>query len=208
MGTARARYSVAERLEQFGAAVEARLGPAFDSTRLPYPPQEVALVAFKDSRMLEVYARHAGDAWRLVRTYPVLAASGEHGPKLKDGDRQVPEGVYAVESLNPNSRFHLSLRLNYPNDFDRRMARAEGRTDLGGDIMIHGGASSIGCLAMGDEAAEDLFVLAALVGTERVTAIISPTDFRRSSIEAATQPSWLPSLYEKLKGELRAFPLE
>ena len=206
MHFSRRRYSVADRLRPFGAGVERRLRPAFEAAGLPYPPGELALLAFKDSRTLEAYARHPDEGWRFVKAYPVLAASGEPGPKLREGDRQVPEGVYRVELLNPNSRFHVSLRLGYPNDFDRRMAQADGRTELGGDIMIHGNAVSIGCLAMGDEAAEDLFVLAALAGKERVTVIIGPTDFRSSSTEAAMQPSSLPSLYQKLRDELRAFP--
>ena len=69
--------------------------------------------------------------------YPILAASGVLGPKLREGDKQVPEGIYGAEALNPNSKFHLSIRLNYPNTFDRRMAQSDGRTQLGGDIMIH-----------------------------------------------------------------------
>ena len=72
---------------------------------------------------------------RLAR-YPIRAASGALGPKLREGDRQVPEGVYDIESLNPNSRFHVALRVGYPNAFDRQMAGREGRTALGGDIMI------------------------------------------------------------------------
>src|SRR5690606_4961 len=98
---------------------------------------------------------------RFVRALPVLAASGRVGPKLQYGDYQVPEGFYRIEALNPNSRFHLALRVNYPNAFDRAEAAREGRTHLGGDIMIHGSNASVGCLAMGDVVSEDLFVLAA-----------------------------------------------
>jgi hypothetical protein len=81
------------------------------SAGLDYPAASLAFVAIKDERRLEVYARASeGDAWRHVRDYPVLAASGRAGPKLRQGDRQVPEGVYRIELLNPNSRYHLSLR--------------------------------------------------------------------------------------------------
>ena len=78
------------------------------------------------------------------------------GPKLREGDRQVPEGVYTIANMNPNSISHLSLALSYPNDFDRARAAEDGRADntLGGSIMIHGGSGSIGCMAVGDEAAE------------------------------------------------------
>jgi hypothetical protein len=205
-GKARGGYSVAERLEQFSLRVEKRFKPAFDAAGVRYPPAEVAFVAFKDSRMLELYAKGSEQPWRFIKAYPVLAASGELGPKLEEGDHQVPEGVYRVEALNPNSRFHLSVRLNYPNEFDRRMAQLDGRTQLGGDIMIHGSSFSVGCLAMGDDAAEDLFVLSALVDRERIRVIISPTDFRA---EAATrlieEPRWVKALYGTLREELRQF---
>lgn len=184
--------------------------PAFDEARLSYPPRELALLAFKDSAMLELCAREPDGAWRLVKRYPVLAASGTLGPKLAEGDRQVPEGVYRVESLNSNSRFHLSLRLDYPNDFDRRMAELDGRTQLGGDIMIHGDSVSVGCLALGDEASEELFVLAAFVDFERdapLRVLICPTDFRRGeSVALPRQPNWADELYERLRAELSAFP--
>ena len=112
-----------------------------------------------------------------------------------------------AELLNPNSRFHLSIRVNYPNAFDRRMATQDGRTQLGGDIMIHGNAVSIGCLAMGDEAAEDLFVLAALATKERTRIIISPTDFRTGILgRLRAQPAWAGELYQQLRAELKQFP--
>lgn len=202
----RGGYSVAERMEQFSSSVEARLRPSFDAAGVRYPPAELALMAFKDSRALEVYARQAGASWRFVKAYRVIAASGQPGPKLREGDRQVPEGVYRVESLNPNSRFHLSVRLDYPNEFDRRMAQADGRTDLGGDIMIHGNSVSIGCLAMGDETAEDLFVLSALVGKERIKVLISPTDFRSADARGPISVlPWVKDLYATLQAELRQF---
>jgi len=207
VGKAHGGYSVAERVQQFGSRVERRLKPAFEAAGAGYPPEEAAFLAFKDSRTVEVCARNAGQPWRLVKAYPVLAASGGPGPKLKEGDHQVPEGVYRIESLNPNSRFHLSVRLNYPNEFDRRMAQADGRTNLGGDIMIHGNSVSVGCLAMGDDAAEDLFVLSALVGKERMKVLIAPTDFRSSGVfRPAAAPPWVDSLYASLREELRQFP--
>ena len=205
-GKVRSGYSVAERIEQFGRRVERRLKPSFEAAGVPYPPADLAFVAFKDAKVLEVYARQAEQPWRLITVYPVLAASGELGPKLQEGDRQVPEGVYHLEALNPNSRFHLSVRLNYPNEFDRRMAALDGRTRLGGDIMIHGSAASIGCLAMGDDAAEDLFVLSALVENRDVKVLISPTDFRAgTAMQVANEPHWVRELYGALREELRAF---
>ena len=181
--------TVADRLEQFGPAVTQRLSPYFQSALVPYPPHKITLVALKDQKIL---------------TYPILAASGRLGPKLKEGDRQVPEGIYKIESLNPNSRYHLALRINYPNDFDRRQAKRQGRTNLGGDIMLHGSNASIGCLAMGDRAAEELFILAARTGIEKITVILSPVDFRTTQLPDATDPlpPWTDELYKQIKQNL------
>jgi len=202
------RATVQDRLFEYGPAVERRLRGHFAAAGLHYPPREVAFLAFKDIRRLQVYGRGSPrDAWRFVREYRVLGASGTLGPKIAEGDSQVPEGVYRINHLNPNSRYHLSLRLNYPNEFDREMAEREGRVNLGGDIMIHGNRWSDGCLAMGDEAAEDLFVLAALTGEHDIRVLISPTDFRdpTSRVPRILSP-WLRELYLQLRTELRQFP--
>jgi murein L,D-transpeptidase YafK len=145
----------------------------------------------------------------LVREYPILGASGNLGPKLQEGDQQVPEGIYELDSLNPNSIFHVSLRVNYPNSYDKARAREDGRKQLGGDIMIHGGHASVGCLAMGDEAAEDLFVLAADTGVDHVRILITPTDFRVHELPERLQrglPKWCKDLYAKLAAELKKLP--
>jgi hypothetical protein len=204
----RGGYTVDERLVMYGGPVATRLVPAFEAAGVPYPPAEVAYLGFKDAARLEVYARsRPSDEWRLVRTYPILGMSGGLGPKLRRGDKQVPEGIYRAEFLNANSRFHLSIRLNFPNAFDLAQAKADSRTELGSDIMIHGTSASIGCLAMGNQAAEDLFVLAALTGKEHVNIVISPTDFRRQPIRTPDgAPHWLPLLYNQIKQELGRFP--
>jgi hypothetical protein len=200
----RGRKSIAERVSEFGPEVHRRLDPDFKRVAVPYPPQRIVLVGLKQERVLEVWVAGDGGDFRLLKKYPILAASGILGPKLAEGDEQVPEGVYKIESLNPNSLFHLSLRVNYPNDFDKAKAAAEGRTNPGSDIMIHGKAASIGCLAMGDEAAEDLFVLAAETGIERIAVILSPVDFRTRSVPSNLPglPRWISELYAGIKGEL------
>lgn len=198
------RYTVADRLTQFGAAAEARMRLRFAAAGVAYPPKAVALLALKSERMLELHAQGAtSDEWRLVHRYPVLGASGTLGPKLREGDLQVPEGVYRVTFLNPNSLFHVSLRLDYPNTFDKAMGVRDGRGDLGGDIMIHGKSSSIGCLAMGDEVAEELFTLAARIGMANVEVVIAPTDFRVRKADGPATPTWLPELYGKLATRMK-----
>ncbi|MCC6357289.1 MAG: hypothetical protein IT450_00985 [Phycisphaerales bacterium] len=208
--------TIQERLEQHGPAARGRLRPDFSNAGIEYPPTRIALVGLKRDRRLLLYATDSPNddpirgGWRLVREYPILGASGELGPKLREGDRQVPEGIYGVESLNPNSRFHLSLRIAYPNEFDRRRAIEDGRDRLGGDIMIHGGSASVGCLAMGDPAAEELFTLAADVGIANIELILTPVDFRLEPSPASSgndRPSWLPQLYAQIAAALTRLPL-
>jgi hypothetical protein len=202
------RFTIAERIAQYGAAARARLKPYFVAAHVAYPPARVAFVGLKQERELLVYAAGPDGAMRWLRSYPILAASGRLGPKLKAGDKQVPEGVYAIESLNPNSRFHLSLRVGYPNAFDLAQAMRDGRDDLGGDIMIHGAEDSIGCLAMGDEAAEDLFVLAADVAPENIDVILSPVDFRVHGLPRTDRPPppWIDGLYSDIRTALAVLP--
>lgn len=208
--TAKGRKTVQECLEQYGQTVRSRLLPYFKAAKMSYPPEKVAFVGLKHEKILEVWACGEKSRFNLIRTYPILAASGRPGPKLREGDRQVPEGLYRIESLNPNSMFHLSLRVNYPNDFDRRQASHENRTNLGGDIMIHGSNASIGCLAMGDQTAEDLFILAAETGIENISLILSPVDFRKRLCPKVTHPlpEWTDVLYEQIKEELSKLKIE
>jgi hypothetical protein len=204
------RKTVADRLGEFGDAARARLKPGFDNAQVKYPPAGIKLLAVKAERAMEVYATDGSGSNRWIHTYPILAGSSYPGPKLKEGDGQVPEGVYSIESFNPNSSYHVSLRVGYPNEFDRAMAAKEGRTNLGGDIMIHGKNVSIGCLAMGDEAAEDLFVLAADTGLTNISVVITPVDFRAGKTvpKAAKVPAWCDELYAQIKTELSALPQE
>lgn len=200
-------YTLKTRLAEISPAATIRLSGKFESAKAVWPPAEVALIAIKDEKIVELHARAAGGAWKLIHRYRVLAASGGAGPKLRQGDRQVPEGIYAIAFLNPNSAYHVSLRVNYPNAFDRQMAARDGRKELGGDIMIHGKNLSAGCLAMGDEAVEELFVLAAQMGLANVKLILSPTDFRHAGISAQApgQPQWLPKLYAEIASAMAEF---
>ena len=116
---------------------------------------------FKEDRELELWLK-AENRWKLFRTYPIAAMSGQLGPKLKEGDGQAPEGFYAVtqKSLNAGSSFHLSFNIGYPNAYDQH----HGRT--GSFIMVHGHQVSIGCFAITDPVIEELYLIveAALKG--------------------------------------------
>ncbi|MEJ7710616.1 MAG: L,D-transpeptidase family protein [Pyrinomonadaceae bacterium] len=200
--------TVEDRLREHGAKVDERLRPLFAARKISYPPAKLTLLGLKDEKKLEVYAADQSNVWRMIKSYDVLAASGTMGPKMREGDRQVPEGIYKISLLNPNSLYHLSLRVNYPNEFDRRMASEDGRTRLGGDIMIHGNAVSIGCVAIGDEGAEDLFVLAARTGLPNISVILSPLDFRKRRLPVNTpgSPKWIEELYSSIQHELNHYP--
>jgi hypothetical protein len=173
-----------------------------------YPPDRFVLVGFKLERELDLLASGPGGRLTFIRSYPIQGMSGTLGPKLREGDRQVPEGIYSIVYLNPNSVAHVSLALSYPNDYDRAHAAEDGRHALGGDIMIHGGSTSIGCIAIGDEAAEELFVLAADAGWEDAVVVVSPVDFRRHGLPAdyrAPAP-WVDDVYVGLRAELARLP--
>lgn len=195
--------TVEDRIKEFGKAVEERMKPYFEKAGVHYPPQRMTLIGLKEEKILEIYASDgAGRPERWIRSYRILAASGHLGPKLRQGDSQIPEGIYRIDVLNPNSLYHLSMRINYPNADDKARAREEGRTNLGGDIMIHGHAVSIGCIAVGDEASEDLFVMAALAKLGNVRVILSPLDLRVKRLEASPNPLWTQELYLRIQKEL------
>ena len=155
-------------------------------------PEELYLRAFKREGQLEVWTRSAGEtSFHLLATYPVTARSGRPGPKRREGDLQVPEGFYEVNRFNPQSLFHLSLGLNYPNAADRILSDRE---QPGSDIFIHGGAASIGCLPIGDEAIEKVYALAEKVraGGRMIPVHIFPG--RMSGPEWQTYSAGFPEL--------------
>ena len=196
--------SVDDRVAEFRGAVHGRLIGRFREINVSYPPKKMVLVGLKQERLLEVWVSNENARYRCLTTYQIAGASGRLGPKLREGDLQVPEGLYKIESLNQNSRFHLALRVNYPNDFDRERGRRDDRINLGSDIMIHGGTASVGCLAMGDQAAEDLFVLAAETGIRNLEVILAPVDFRIRELPADMPqlPTWSGELYDRIKQSL------
>jgi len=202
----RGRATVEDRIQVFGDAARLRLRPHFERADVTYPPRRLTLVAFKQERELHIYAAAADEPLRFIHRYSVQGASGTLGPKLREGDRQVPEGLYRIESLNPNSRYHVSLRVDYPNAFDRSMAARDGRDRLGGDIFLHGGSASIGCLAMGDPVAEELFVLAAETGLQSIEVILTPFDIRRDEV-MLDRSGWRGELYDQIAAALASLPL-
>jgi murein L,D-transpeptidase YafK len=115
----------------------------------------VFIRVFKEEKELEVWLQ-ANRAFHLFRTYPIAAVSGWLGPKGWEGDLQAPEGFYRVgpSQMNPNSSFHLSFDIGYPNEYDRM------KYSTGSALMVHGKKTSRGCFAMTDEKIEEIYVIA------------------------------------------------
>jgi murein L,D-transpeptidase YafK len=143
---------------QYGKAMKS-LSPEMMATlqQKNMPTESPILVRlFKEEAELEVWKQDASGRYELLKTYPICRWSGELGPKVKEGDRQAPEGFYAITpgQMNPNSAFYLSFNIGYPNAYDR----AWGRT--GSQLMVHGDCSSRGCYAMTDDQIGEIYALA------------------------------------------------
>src|SRR3954464_11070479 len=136
----------------------------------PLPPELLALLrqkqmplnspillrVFKEEAELEVWKQDTTGRFQILKTYPICRWSGDLGPKLREGDRQAPEGFYRITpaQMNPNSNYYLSINTGFPNSFDK----ANGRH--GSLLMIHGDCWSVGCFAMTDEQISEIYALA------------------------------------------------
>lgn len=146
------------RIAEAEAAKREVVKALFASAGVAFPPAHLLLRAFKRERRLEMWAAsRAGAPLVHVTTYEICAASGELGPKRKQGDHQVPEGFYTLTEYNPASRYHLAMLVSYPSFSDRILGD---RVDPGNEIMIHGKCASVGCLAMSDERIQEIWIAA------------------------------------------------
>jgi len=110
---------------------------------------------FKEEAELEVWKEDKTGRFALLKTYPICRWSGDLGPKVREGDRQAPEGFYAISpaQMNPQSAYYLSFNTGYPNAFDKALGRS------GSQLMVHGDCSSRGCYAMTDEQIAEIYSL-------------------------------------------------
>jgi murein L,D-transpeptidase YafK len=120
------------------------------------PAAPVLIRAYKKEAELEIWKMKSDGRYTLLKTYPMCRWSGQLGPKIREGDMQVPEGFYTITpgQMNPNSHYYLSFNVGYPNTFDR----AWGRT--GGNVMVHGVCSSAGCFSMTDAQVAEIYAIA------------------------------------------------
>ncbi|WP_161532599.1 murein L,D-transpeptidase family protein [Bradyrhizobium sp. LCT2] len=110
---------------------------------------------FKQEAELEVWKQTRNGQFALLKTYPICRWSGDLGPKVREGDRQAPEGFYSINpgQMNPQSAYYLSFNTGYPNAFDKALGRT------GSQLMVHGDCSSRGCYAMTDEQIAEIYSL-------------------------------------------------
>lgn len=149
---------------------------------------DLYLRAFKKEGMLEVWAKNRQTSmYTLIQSYPFCSNVGELGPKRQQGDNQIPEGFYHISLFNPNSNYHLSMQVNYPNKSDSLLSP---HSDLGGQIFIHGGCLTIGCIPITDKKIRELYVLAVLAkdnGQLQIPVHIFPNRMNYSNYKALLQ---------------------
>ncbi|WP_209007445.1 L,D-transpeptidase family protein [Roseibium litorale] len=126
-------------------------------TELDMPAQSPIMIRiFKEDSTLEVWKEKRNGRYALLDTFEICKWSGDLGPKIKEGDRQAPEGFYEITPglMNPNSNYHLAFNMGFPNAYDRSLNRT------GTNLMVHGACSSRGCYAMTDKQVQDIYALA------------------------------------------------
>lgn len=193
------RHSVESRLQSFGRAAEKRLQLRRELTQL-------VIIALKSEKRLELWGIDPAQKRFFIAAHPILAASGQTGPKLQEGDLQVPEGFYNIESFHPNSHFYLALKIAYPSPEDITAAISEKRdpNQLGSHIMLHGEGGSAGCISVENQLMEDIFYLGAAVGADNIKLLILPWDFRTTPPPSTSHP-WLAKRYQRLAEEMKYY---
>lgn len=148
----------------------------FEAKNLKFPSNKIFWRALKWNKVLELWAFSPDSAkYVMVKSFPICETVGDLGPKRQEGDFQIPEGFYFIENFNPNSKYYLSLKISYPNMCDSILGKS-GR--LGGDIYVHGGCETIGCLPMTDTLIQSIYLInlyARGLGQEHIPIHIFPT---------------------------------
>jgi TonB C terminal len=200
--------TVDQALAKFGPDAKKRLLPCFQRAKVKYPPQQISLICFKDDGRLFLFAKGEDGKQKQITSYQIVSNSGVQGPKLKEGDLQVPEGFYKITRLDAMT--HMAMWVNYPNPSDGANAKTDRRTDLGGNIQIHGGVYSTGCLVITNDDMAELLVLGHAIGCKNIELIVAPCNLlvKKPEVDFGKQPKWLPNLYKELKRALAAFPIE
>ncbi len=152
----KANQLVYPKVKQAFSNQEVDLKTLFRLNKINPDECEVYIRGFKKEGTLELWARNRTDKrYSYIESYPFCSNVGVLGPKRREGDNQIPEGFYNLSSFNPNSNYHLSLQVSYPNKSDSILSKHK---KLGGLIFIHGGCQTIGCIPIMDDKIERLYV--------------------------------------------------
>lgn len=200
--------SVHKRLLEFRGRAEAQWKPLFLQHNISFPPQHVSLILFKRDKKLFLYAGKNENETQLLKTYRILGSNERVGPKLNDSDKQIPEGIYKLASLNPGSSPQLALKIDFPNDFDRRMAEKDSRDSFRSQVLVHSGATSDSNVALKEQDMEELYTLASISEVSSWRFVFAPFDLRIEAREIkSNSPQWIDDLDQQLMRELMTLPL-
>jgi len=192
----------------------------FLNKNLNYQGFHIFIRAFKKERTLEVWVRQSGKTtYDLLKAYDFCAVSGIPGPKRREGDGQIPEGFYHINHFNPQSNFHLSLGINYPNQSDRLLGN---KSAPGSAIYIHGSCVTIGCIPITDDKIKELYILAVEArnnGQANIPVHIYPARMSHENIsalkteytaDAELEKFWtnLQGIYQKFETDKTVAPLK
>jgi murein L,D-transpeptidase YafK len=154
---------------------ESTVKKLFTDKNLSYEKFELFIRGFKKEKILEVWVKgKSASTFDLLTTYPFCSISGVLGPKRKEGDLQIPEGIYHINHFNPLSNFHLSLGVSYPNASDKILSDPK---SPGGAIYVHGNCVTVGCIPITDDKIKELYVIAVEArnyGQEKIPIHIFP----------------------------------
>lgn len=160
-------------------------------------PSPIFIRIFKEESEFEVWKQRADGRFYHFKTYPICNWSGDLGPKVREGDKQAPEGFYRIarDQMNPNSQFYLAFNLGFPNAYDRANKRT------GAFLMVHGKCKSAGCYAMTDALIEEIYALAResyLGGQETIQVHAMPFRMTDANMERHKSSQWY-SFWQTLK---------
>ncbi len=154
-------------------------------------PSPMFIRIFKEESEFEVWKQRADGRFHHLKTYPICNWSGGLGPKVKQGDKQAPEGFYKIarDQMNPNSQFYLAFNLGFPNAYDRANKRT------GDFLMVHGKCKSAGCYAMTDALIEEIYALAResyLGGQDLIQVHAMPFRMTDANMTRHQANTWMP----------------
>ena len=188
--------TVESRIADFGKDVEKRLA-------LKEIPNQLRILVLKAEKQVELWGRMKNGTWVKINYYPIFTLPEKKGPKLSKDELKTPEGIYKIASLDPDNICKLAIKLDYPSQEDKEIAKKEGRSPetMEADFLIHGFGFTKGNISLTNEGMEDMFYLIHKLGKENVRVLISPGDFRKDP-ETSAEKAWLQKRYEELKQQM------